>query len=113
MGFLTPFIVLIERRMLRPLLLALLSSLALVLGLGVHAGGQVKHRKIARDLVVAAASPTQPGHRWVRQANGQRMVEAVIVGQGSDPELRALRKHITAIGGTVNGRFSAINALTP
>ena len=111
MGFLTPFIVLIERRLLRPLLLVLVSAIALVSGLGVHAGGQVKHRKTARDLEVAAASPVMPGHRWVKLQNGRRMVEAVIVGQGTDTDLSALRKHITSIGGTVNARFGSINAL--
>ena len=47
MGFLMPFIVLIERRLLRPVMLALLSTLVLVAGLGAQAGASGKPRKMA------------------------------------------------------------------
>ena len=61
MGFLTSFIVLIERRLWRPMLLLLMSSLALVSTLGVQAGSQGQPRKVAKDLEIAIAAPTAPG----------------------------------------------------
>ncbi|OYU99199.1 MAG: hypothetical protein CFE45_13785, partial [Burkholderiales bacterium PBB5] len=112
MSLLTPFIVLIERRLLRPLVLALASALVLVVGLGAHAGGQGKHRKTAGDLSVAINSPIAPDHRWVKHRNALRMVDALIVTDGKDPQMTALRAHVELLGGTVNARFASMQALS-
>ena len=79
MGLLVPFIVLIERRLLRPVWLVLLSTVVLVTGLGAHAGKPGQPRKIARVMDVAINSPLQPGDRWVRVQGGRRMVDAIVV----------------------------------
>ena len=85
MGLLTPFIVLIERRLLRPIVLLLATSLALVSTLGVQAGNQDKPRKVAKDLEEAVATPAEPGHRWVKTKGGQRMVDAVSSAMAAIP----------------------------
>ncbi len=41
-----------------------------------------------------AASPLQTEERWVRSHGGQRMVDVVIVSNGSDPEMQALQAHV-------------------
>ena len=112
MGFLMPFIVLIERRLLRPLTLVLLSSLALVAGLGVHAGSKPKIQKTAKDLQAAIAAPLLAGDKWVKDSNGQRFVDAVVVSNSSDPTMQDLRRAVLALGGTVNGRFNTVRALS-
>ena len=111
MGILTPFIVLIERRLLRPMALMLLAMFTLVSGLAVQAGSQPKHRKTARDLAVAVASPLLPGQRWFSQKSGRRMVEVLIISDASDTDMRPLRAHIEQLGGTVNGQFTTVQAL--
>ena len=100
MGFLMPFIVLIERRLLRPVMLALLSSLVLIVGLGAQAGASGKPRKLARDLEEAVASPVEPGHRWVQHKGGQRLVEALIVSDATNGDMTNLREHVLRLGGT-------------
>ena len=60
MGLISSFIVLIERRLLRPVWLALLATVVLVTGMGAHAGKPGKVRKMARDMEVAVNSPMQP-----------------------------------------------------
>ena len=57
MAWITPFIVLIERRLLRPVWLMLLATVVLVTGIGAHASKPGKARKLARDLEVAINSP--------------------------------------------------------
>ena len=111
MGFLMPFIVLIERRLLRPVMLALLSSLLLIVGLGAQAGASGKPRKVALDLEEAVASPLEPGHRWVKHQGGQRLVEALIVSDAADPEMKNLRDHVQRLGGTVGASFTSVQAL--
>ena len=111
MGFLTPFIVLIERRLLRPVWLMLMATVVLVTGLGAHAGKPSLPRKIARDLEIAVNSPLQPGERWVQVKNGRRFVEAIVVSKDSDKTMANLRAHVQRLGGTVNGSFSSVQAL--
>ena len=118
MTVLTPFIVLIERRRLKQRLSWLMASLFLAAGLATHAeaaaGEGKSHRKIARDLAASVDAPDSApsSKRWERRVRGQRMVDAVVVGDGSDPELRSLRRFIERQGGTVNARFSSVNALS-
>ena len=112
MGFLTSFIVLIERRLLRPMALLLLSSLVLITGLGVQAGSAGKPKKLAKDLEVAVASPTAPGQTWVRTAGGIRIIDAVIVSNDADPLMTSLRAEVGRLGGTVHARFSSVQAMS-
>ncbi len=112
MGYLMPFIVLIERRLLRPMWLLLLASVVLVTGMGAHAGKPGKARKIARDLEVAISSPFTPNERWVRLRGGRRMIDAIIISNAADRDMLALRDHVLLLGGTVNAGFSTVQALS-
>ena len=113
MNPLMPFIVLIERR-LRPMLMLLIATLLAAFGLVAHAAGGhgQKHRKIARDLQASVDAVKDPAERWVRRRKGQREVDALVVSNSTDPELRDLRAAVERLGGTVNARFSSINALS-
>ena len=112
MGLLTPFIVLIERRLLRPVWLALLATMVLVTGLGAHAGKPGLARKMARDLEVAVNAPIEPNERWSRRTNGRRMVDAIVVSNSPDRSMAALRAHVLRLGGTVSGGFTSVQALS-
>ena len=112
MAWITPFIVLIERRLLRPVWLMLLATVVLVTGIGAHASKPGKARKLARDLEVAINSPVQPGERWVRQRGGRRMVDAIIVSSAADRTMADLRAHVERLGGTVNAAFSSVQGLS-
>jgi subtilisin family serine protease len=112
MGLIAPFIVLIERKLLRPVWLVLLAAVVLVTGIGAHAGKPGKARKTSRDMEVAVNSPLVPGERWVRNKGGRRMVDAIIVSNSSDRAMAALRAHVERLGGTVNAGFSVVQGLS-
>ena len=78
----------------------------------MQAGNQGKHRKVAKDKEEAVAAPVHQGQRWVKTKGGERQVDVVIVGDGSDPEPNALRAHVARLGGTVHARFSLANAIS-
>src|SRR4051812_18350696 len=96
---LMPFIVLIERR-LRPVAVALIA--ALVVSPPAHAGGHhnYKARKVAIDLEAAVGATDDVREPWVGRRNGQRFVEAVVVADGGDAEMKGLRDAVVRMGGT-------------
>ncbi len=120
MILLTEFTVLIERAALRHRLRALaLRVLALAIAAAAIASGaqaqvafDVADRKLARELRETLHAPRTPSVRWARDVRGVRHVQAVVVTDGADPTMSALREYVLRSGGSVHAVFPALNALT-
>ena len=111
----TRFTVLIERR-------ATLRWLAAGLVLGALAATALRpaqaaprllsDHKIARDLRDALDTGRGGDRRWSRDIGGQRHVQLIVIGDGSDPEMKALRAQVLRVGGSVHARHPLVNGLT-
>ena len=131
------FVVLIERTARQPdarpaldwlrtgtATLMALSLIAAALGFNAAAAQGVtarKHVKLAQDLhdatdddalALRASRGERRKARWEREERGVRMVNAIVVSDSTDPELKALRNFIVRNGGSVQVRHSALRALT-
>ena len=113
---LTEFTGLIERRLrARWLFAALLLAAATLFGLRPALAGEAphsRHPKIAGDLHDAIAGNSGKARRWMRSVRGQRTVQVIVVAEGSDKEMRALRAEIQKLGGTVQATHGLVNAMT-
>ena len=119
MNLLTSFIVLIERRLGGRRLLACLAALLIAVGplFGARLAtaqppAAVKAHKIARDLHEGANTARMPKAKWLRNINGVRHVQAVVVTNGADPDMSALRSFVQNTGGSVHAVFPSMNAMT-
>jgi hypothetical protein len=97
-------------------MLALLLMLALALFSSQHAAaapvkGQGHVRKVSRDLQEAVDSGKTKA-RWVRDDRGRRMVQVVIVGNGDDRDMTALKAEIQRVGGSVEVSMPGLLMLT-
>ena len=117
----TRFTVLIDKRLtpLRPVLLwsvLLLAAFALLLGMqpaqARDDGQRGRVTKIARDLQGELASVRKSRERWVREVGGKRHVQLIVIGDGPDPELTALRAEVLRLGGSVRARHALVRGLT-
>lgn len=68
--------------------------------------------RVASDLKKVIDAAATPNLTWARDVNGQRYVTALIVADGMDPEMTALRAAVVAPGGTVYLRFVSVTALS-
>ena len=110
------FIILIERRIARQLVSALV-VLAQLIGL-LHApmafagNSHGQATKVARDLEDALNTAMPHSARWSREIGGQRHVQVVIVSNSSDAEMTDLRADIAKVGGSVHVRLPGLHAVT-
>ena len=118
MNGLTKFTVLIERRALRKAL-ALLTSFAMVFGLltpryAFAAPGNGQARKIAKDLQDALDAATTTNAKWVKDINGTRHVQVVIMSSSasSDTQMTNLRDDVKGSGGSVHVAMPGLRAVT-
>ena len=111
---LTAFIVLIERRSLPRTLSVLAMAMGLLIAAawssGAHAHGRAE--KIAKDLQPAITAAVTPEHRHAKDINGVRHVQAIVVTDGSDPEMADLRAHVLRTGGSVHAVFPSLHTLS-
>ena len=122
MNILTPFIILIESRRLRRVRAVAIAAMALLAassGVGpAHAQppsplrGIKPFHKVALDFADETASWRKPTARWARDVNGVRMVQAVLVSDSEDPDMRNLREHVVRNGGKVIVVQPAVHAMT-
>mgnify|MGYP000016360361 CR=1 FL=1 len=71
------------------------------------------YSKLPSDLTQAIDSGTTPsGSNWSSTVNGVPMVQVLIVGNGSDPDMVSLRAAVVANGGSVFARYYAVSALS-
>ena len=118
MNLLSPFIVLIERRRARRMAVSLLAWVSLAIGaLGfqpAHAQSMAAdgRGKMARDLhdELGRSGKTMP--KWVREVNGVRHVQAIVVSNSPDPEMTELRNFVIRTGGSVHAVHPAVHAIT-
>ena len=93
---LTSFTPLVEfrcrRRMLATVMALALMSTSLIGHRVAHA--QASSSKIAADLQQAIAAPTTPKLKWTKDLNGVRHVQMIVVGDGVDPEMTAVRQQV-------------------
>ena len=110
------FTVLLERRAIPQRLVAALLCVLLVVGslLAVRpAFGQIAQSKIAPDLQsVISVSQTPSDLNWAKDVNGVRYVKALVISNGTDPDMVALRSAIVSAGGSVYFRFVSVSAAT-
>ena len=78
-----------------------------------HGKGQGHAAKVARDLD-DAMQPTRAAKKahWVREIDGVRHVQVVVVSNDSDAEMGNLRQAVVKLGGTVHASHPAVHALT-
>ena len=118
MNLLIPYIILIERRLRARLIVVTVTCLALLfaaLGLpAAHANSRADERrtKVARDLDDEVAMPAASKPKWAREVNGVRHVQAIIVSNDSDPEMKNLRAQVLRLGGAVHAVHPAVHAIT-
>ena len=88
--------------------------LAIALALPVHALPLSEHvrAKIARDMDDEVGAERAPRSPWARDLRGVRHVQAIVVGNSDDPELRELRAAVLRLGGSVHAHHPALRALT-
>src|SRR4029077_14676769 len=91
------------------LALALLSALA-----PVHAQVALPstHAKVARDLAAGLADTSKAKVPWLRDVNGVRQVQAIVVSNSADPAMTALRAAVLRCGGTIHAVHAGVRALT-
>ena len=71
------------------------------------------YSKLPSDLTQAIDSGTTPsGSNWSSTVNGVPMVQVLIVGNGSDPDMVSLRAAVVANGGSVFMRYASVTALS-
>ena len=91
-------------------------ALIVVLLCGQTALAQVRtlppQAKIARDLAAALADTGKAKASWMRDLNGNRHVQAIVVSNSSDPAMTELRAAVLRSGGTVHAVHGAVRALT-
>ena len=115
MNPITRFIALFERQPLRK---SLASLLALVLLAGSPAtlplahAGPAKPARIAADLQQAADAVGPPRANWVRDIQGVRQVQAIVVSSNADPAMADLQAFVLGLGGTVHAMHPAVQAMT-
>ena len=77
---------------------------------GAHARGPAE--KIAKDLEPSITAAVTPKHRHTKDINGVRHVQAIVVTDGSDPEMTDLRAQILRSGGSVHAVFPSLHSLS-
>ena len=117
MGHLLPFIVIIERRVRKlrgAMALLALALLAALLAMPAQAMpfGEKLRGKVARDMDDELRTDRKPRERWARDVRGVRHVQAIVVAESADPELRDLRAAVLRLGGSVHAFHRSMNALT-
>ncbi|MBL0147951.1 MAG: hypothetical protein IPP87_04155 [Ideonella sp.] len=73
-----------------------------------------KKPKVAKDLqaVVNTGTPPAADQSWFNSSSGVTYVRAVVVSNGTDPEMTSLRAAVVASGGSVFMRFYSVPALS-
>ena len=117
MSFASRCVVLIESRRLPKAVVATITATSLLLsGFGfntAHAAAGSRHEhKLSKDLQSSIDAGSTPKSRWARDANGQRMVQAVFVSGDADPSMSGLRVDIVQAGGTIDASFPGLRMLT-
>ena len=118
MSFVSRFIVLIESRRLPRAVVATVTAISLLLsGFGLTAahaapGGKHKRDKVALDLGDEVVRAGAPKAKWARDVNGVRHIQAIVVSDDSDDQMRNLRAYIKSIGGAVHAVHPAVHAMT-
>ena len=112
-----PYIVLIEHRRLLRAAVAAITSLALLIpGVGLqmaHAGpGGERRGKVARDLGDEVGAPAAQRPGWSRNIGGVPYVQAIVVGDSSDPQMTDLRAQVLKLGGAVHAVHPAMHTVT-
>ena len=117
MALSTPFIILIERvaapaarRWLKGGAALLVAASLLLVAPALRA--QTAASKIATDLQQVISAPTTPINSWAKDVGGRRLVKVLIVSNGTDPNLVALRNDVIAKGGSVYFRYVSVAALS-
>ena len=113
---LLPFIVIIERRArdVKTWLALLWLLLAFVLALPVQAQpvSERVRAKIAHDMDGELRTDRAPREKWARDVRGVRHVQAIVVSDSTDPEMRELRAQVLRLGGSVHAVHAAMHAIT-
>ena len=107
----TPFTVLIERRVVQALGRLLLTTTALVLAT-FPAQAQSSEGKVAADLMAIVALQKTPRLDWVRDVGGRRHVKALVISNSRDSDLSDLRAAVLQMGGSVYMRFVSVSSLS-
>jgi hypothetical protein len=108
-----PFIVIVERRardVKSWLALMGLLLLAFVLALPVNAQpmSERSRNKVARDMDSELSTTRAPREKWARDVRGVRHVQAIVVSDSADPEMRDLRAQVLRLGGSVHAVHAAM-----
>ncbi|HUD24893.1 MAG TPA: hypothetical protein VMQ45_04360, partial [Burkholderiaceae bacterium] len=121
-SFATPsisaFIVLLERRAtplrLAGALAAAIVSFALLFGASARAqpSSDPGEKKLAHELRDIVRTGATPAARWVHDVAGVRHIQAVIVTDGVDPQMSALRAQVLRAGGSIHAVHPAVHAIT-
>ena len=114
------FIVLLERRWQdwqrwlwsAPLLIGLLAALLAAAPAQAQPVSADTRHKVARDFEPEIGAARAPQARWARDVRGVRHVQAIVVGDGSDPDMSELRAQVLRLGGSVHASHPALHALT-
>ena len=113
----TPIVPADERRP-RGVLSWLVVALALLVGVSrfdsAHAQSQTlpAQAKIARDLASGLGETGKAKASWMRDLNGVRYVQAIIVSNSTDPAMTDLRAAVLRSGGAIHAVHPALRALT-
>ena len=96
----------------------LVVSLALLVGLAqfdsAHAQSQMlpAQAKIARDLAAGLVETGKAKASWMRDLNGVRHVQVIIVSNSTDPAMTELRAAVLRTGGAIHAVHPRLRALT-
>jgi len=118
MNPIAPLIVLLEGLGQRRTWSRGLIALALILGpwastiASAQAPTLPPQAKIARDLATGLADTGKSKTRWMRDLNGVRTVQAIVVSNSSDPAMTDLRAAVLRMGGSIHAVHPAVRALT-
>ena len=107
-----------DERRPRSVLSWLFVSLALLVGLAqfdsAHAQSPMlpAQAKIARDLASGLVETGKGKASWMRDLNGVRHVQVIIVSNSTDPAMTELRAAVLRTGGAIHAVHPAVRALT-
>src|SRR5512142_2773691 len=68
--------------------------------------------KMARDLAAGLADTGRSNASWLRDVNGVRQVQAIVVSNSTDPAMTDLRTAVLRMGGSIHAVHPAVRALT-
>ncbi len=94
------------------LLPAALFTISVLAATANPARAQTSSSKIAVDLQAVISASTTPKLSWVKDVSGVRYLKALIVSDGNDPDMVALRADILAKGGSVYFNYVSVDALS-